>query len=316
MTRVNGRADPPRVPVVVQRCVSSMLNVLDLNLPKRWAFYTAPMASDNAQLDVLVVGMGFAGTTIARALADAGKRVHLVENAAITSAATRTTSSTRRGAHPSLRWHTFTRIRIASSNFCPVSRAGVPMNTGSSRSVDGQLLPFPINRTTINKLYGQRSMRQASPPFWSACAFRAIRLLRVKMSCCPRRSAIFATCSFAATRANSGRSNLSELSAGVAARIPVRTSDDDRYFTDRHQCMPADGYTAMFERMLDHPLISWETGDRILDRRIRTQRARHLVYTGPIDAYFGFRHGKLPYRSLEFRHEHLHDTEQLSAGRP
>jgi UDP-galactopyranose mutase len=91
----------------------------------------------------------------------------------------------------------------------------------------------------------------------------------------------------------------SELHASVCARIPIRTNEDDRYFGDRFQQMPADGYTAMFRRILDHPLIE-----------VRVQTAYdevkdevdydHLVYTGPIDAFFGYRFGKLPYRSLEW----------------
>ena len=98
--------------------------------------------------------------------------------------------------------------------------------------------------------------------------------------------------------------DLSELAAGVAARIPVRTNDDDRYFSDSHQCMPADGYTAMFRRMLDHPLITFETGVEFESVRDAIPY-RHLIYTGPIDAYFGHCFGRLPYRSIEFRHEHL-----------
>ena len=155
MTRVNGRADPPRVPVVVQRCVSSMLNVLDLNLPKRRAFYTAPMASDNAQLDVLVVGMGFAGTTIARALADAGKRVHLVEKRD-THRRQCVRRARRRRACGSIGMARtcFTRMRIASSNSCLDSHSGFPMNSGSSQASTGSCCRSLINRTTVNKLYG------------------------------------------------------------------------------------------------------------------------------------------------------------------
>jgi UDP-galactopyranose mutase len=100
----------------------------------------------------------------------------------------------------------------------------------------------------------------------------------------------------------------SELKAGVAARIPVRTNTDDRYFTDTYQAMPLHGYTRMFEAMLDHPNITVELGVDFEDVRDRITRD-HTVYTGPIDAYFGYRFGHLPYRSLRFEHEHLADTE-------
>ena len=87
----------------------------------------------------------------------------------------------------------------------------------------------------------------------------------------------------------------------MLGRIPVRTDRDDRYFGDRHQAMPRLGFTRMFERMLDHPNISilLQTDHRHLRGQVRW---RETIYTGPVDEYFDYRFGKLPYRSLEFRH--------------
>ncbi len=104
----------------------------------------------------------------------------------------------------------------------------------------------------------------------------------------------------------------SELKAGVAARIPVRTNTDDRYFTDRFQAMPLEGYSRMFANILDHPNIRVELGvsfDEVRDRH----PFPHIVYTGPIDEYFGHCHGRLPYRSLRFEHEHLPDTPRFQS---
>jgi UDP-galactopyranose mutase len=95
----------------------------------------------------------------------------------------------------------------------------------------------------------------------------------------------------------------------VTARIPTRTNTDDRYFGDKHQIMPKDGYTAMFANMLDHPNITLMLGtdwDEVKDQ----VRAGHIVFTGPIDEYFGYRFGKLPYRSLKFEHKVV-DAEQV-----
>ena len=89
--------------------------------------------------------------------------------------------------------------------------------------------------------------------------------------------------------------------------MPTRTSTDDRYFLDKHQAMPARGYTAMFEAMLDHPNITVETGVDFAECDVR---ADHAVYTGPVDEYFDHRFGALPYRSLAFRHE-THDVAQF-----
>lgn len=97
---------------------------------------------------------------------------------------------------------------------------------------------------------------------------------------------------------------LGDLAASVAARIGARAGDDDRYFTDRFQCMPVAGYTAMFARMLAHRAITVETGVDASSPRARGLEARHWAYTGPTDAWYGARFGALPYRSIRFEHEH------------
>lgn len=100
----------------------------------------------------------------------------------------------------------------------------------------------------------------------------------------------------------------SDLDKSVTSRIPTRTSKDDRYFTDAFQMMPRDGYTRMFEQMLDHPNI-----DILLDTDFKAVREsiahRHLIYCGPIDEYYDFRFGHLPYRSLRFQHETVQQAE-------
>src|SRR6185369_2727339 len=101
----------------------------------------------------------------------------------------------------------------------------------------------------------------------------------------------------------------SELDACVTARIPVRLSRDDRYFSDTYQAMPLNGFTRMFENMLDHPNIRIELNTDYRDV-LKSVRYREIVYTGPVDEFFNYRFGKLPYRSLQFRHKTL-DVERL-----
>jgi len=100
----------------------------------------------------------------------------------------------------------------------------------------------------------------------------------------------------------------SQLDKSVTARVPTRTNTDDRYFSDKYQFMPAAGYTPMFERILDHPNIEVMLDTDYRDIK-RTIRYRRVIFTGPIDEFFDYRYGKLPYRSLEFKHETL-DQEQ------
>jgi UDP-galactopyranose mutase len=93
----------------------------------------------------------------------------------------------------------------------------------------------------------------------------------------------------------------SQLDKSVTAQVPTRTSTDDRYFTDRYHFMPRAGYTRMFERILDHRNIEVMPDIDYCDVK-RTIRYRRVIFTGPIDEFFGYRYGKLPYRSLSFQH--------------
>ncbi|PSB39701.1 UDP-galactopyranose mutase, partial [filamentous cyanobacterium Phorm 6] len=96
----------------------------------------------------------------------------------------------------------------------------------------------------------------------------------------------------------------SELDKSVIARVPTRINRDDRYFTDTYQAMPLHGYTRMFEKMLSHPNIKvmLNTDYREIESFIPYGE---MIYTGPVDSYFSYCYGKLPYRSLEFKHETL-----------
>jgi UDP-galactopyranose mutase len=170
-------------------------------------------------------------------------------------------------------------------------------------------VPIPINRTTLNSLYGLNLDEKGAADFIEAAREPREQIKTsedvVLNSVGPELCDYF----FRGYTKKQWGLDLSELSAGVAARIPTRTNDDDRYFTDTYQFMPADGYTAMFARMLDHPNITLELG--VDFHEIDRSGFDLIVYTGPIDAYFDYRFGKLPYRSLSFEHEHLSETERL-----
>lgn len=90
-----------------------------------------------------------------------------------------------------------------------------------------------------------------------------------------------------------------QLDASVSARVPVYVSRDDRYFQDAFQFMPAQGYLQLFKRILDHPLIEVRTSASYMDT-IDNEPFEHVVFTGPIDEFFDYRHGPLPYRSIRF----------------
>jgi UDP-galactopyranose mutase len=174
-------------------------------------------------------------------------------------------------------------------------------------AVDGQLVPIPINLDTINALYGLKLTTLEVGDFLASLAEPRdpIRTAEdVVLNAVGRE--LYEKFFRGYTRKQWGR-DPSELDASVTARVPTRTNRDDRYFTDTYQAMPLHGYTRMFERMLDHPNIKilLNTDYREIVGLIPY---REMIYTGPIDAFFDYRYGKLPYRSLRFQHE-THATE-------
>ncbi len=166
--------------------------------------------------------------------------------------------------------------------------------------VDGKLVPMPINRTTINVLYDlelvtdaevERFLEERAEPVEHIRTSEDVVVAKVGRELYEKF--------FRGYTRKQWQRDPAELHASVCARIPIRTNTDDRYFTDPFQKMPADGYTAMIGRILDHELIevSLETDYEEVKDEIEYH---HLVYTGPIDRFFDYRFGPLPYRSLEF----------------
>jgi UDP-galactopyranose mutase len=167
-------------------------------------------------------------------------------------------------------------------------------------AVDGKYVPMPINRTTVNMLYDLGLTTDADVEEFLAERAEPVDYIRTSEDVVVAKVGreLYEKFFRGYTRKQWQR-DPSELHSSVCARIPIRTNEDDRYFTDTFQNMPADGYTAMFERILDHPLIDVRLGTDYFDVKDEIEHD-HLVYTGPIDGFFGYRFGALPYRSLEF----------------
>jgi UDP-galactopyranose mutase len=177
--------------------------------------------------------------------------------------------------------------------------------------VDGQLLPIPINRTTVNRLYGISLNSEAECEAFFAARAEPVENCRTSEDVVVNRVGreLYEKFFRGYTRKQWGR-DPSQLNAQVTARVPTRSNEDDRYFTDTYQAMPLHGYTRMFERMLAHPRIKIMLG---VDYRevIGMIPFREMIFTGPVDEYFDYCYGRLPYRSLEFRHETLEKEQHL-----
>ena len=179
-------------------------------------------------------------------------------------------------------------------------------------SVDGQIVPIPINLDTINSLYGLSLTSFEVEEFYKKVAEQRPEIRTsedVVVNAVGRE--LYEKFFRNYTRKQWGL-DPSELDATVTARVPTRTNRDDRYFTDTYQAMPRHGFTRLFENMLDHPNIKvlLNCDYREIEQSIAY---REMIYTGPVDAYFDYRYGQLPYRSLSFKHE-THDVAQYQSA--
>jgi UDP-galactopyranose mutase len=253
--------------------------------------------------DYLIVGAGFAGSVIAERLAnEAGKTVLIID----------TRSHIGGNAYDHYDNHGILVHKYGPHIFHTNSRPVFeylsqftewrPYEHRVLASVDGQLLPIPINLNTVNQLYGLNLTSFEVEDFFAKVAEPKDYIRTSEDVVVSKVGRELYEKFFRNYTRKQWAMDPSELDKSVIARVPTRTNRDDRYFTDTYQAMPLYGYTRMFEKMLSHPNIKvmLNTDYREIEGFIPYGE---MIYTGPVDSYFNYCYGKLPYRSLEFKHE-------------
>lgn len=262
-----------------------------------------PAAKARSGFDYLIVGAGFSGSVLAERLAAGlGKRVLLIDRRPHIGGNAYDHYNDdgilvhRYGPHI---FHTNApRIVDYLSRFTRWR----PYEHRVLAQVEDRLVPIPINLTTLNLLYGL-NLDEAQATAFLAARAEPVASIQTSEDVVINQIGreLYAKFFRGYTRKQWGL-DPAQLDRSVTARVPTRTNHDDRYFTDSFQMMPLQGYTRLFERMLDHPNIKVMLNTDFTEVRDEL-RFDHLVYCGPIDEYFGYRFGKLPYRSLRFKHE-------------
>ena len=263
-------------------------------------------AASGGRYDYLIVGAGFAGSVLAERLASQhGARVLLIDRRPHVGGNAYDELNEAGILYHKYGPHIFHTNSDAVVDYLSQFTEWRPYEHRVRAVVRDKLVPIPINRTTLNELFDLDLKTDQEAADYLASRAEPVEDIKtsedVVINAVGRE--LYELFFQGYTRKQWGL-DPSELDKQVTSRIPTRTNTDDRYFSDTFQAMPLHGYTKMFEKMLDHPLIEIRTGVDFRDVRDEVE-ADHIVYTGPIDEYFDFRFGKLPYRSLKFDHQTL-----------
>ena len=258
--------------------------------------------------DYLIVGAGFAGSVLAECLASrANKKVLIIDKRNHIGGNTFDYYNTDGILVHKYGPHIFHTNSKEVYEYLKQFTGWRPYEHRVLASVDGMLVPVPINLNTINELYGLNLSASEVEAFLDSRAEKKTRIITSEDVVVNKVGRELYEKFFKGYTKKQWDMDPSELDASVTARIPTRSNRDNRYFTDTYQAMPSHGYTRMFENMLAHPNIKvmLNTDYKDIEDIIPYKK---MIYTGPVDYYFDYCYGKLPYRSIEFQFQTI-ETE-------
>jgi UDP-galactopyranose mutase len=261
----------------------------------------------NAHAEWLVVGAGFTGATVARRLAEeCGKKVLLIDGRAHLAGNAYDTRDRNGNLIHRYGPHIFHSNSPRVVAFLSRFTAWRPYEHRVQALIDGRFVPLPFGFKAIDELFPvARAAGLKSKLIEIHGSGATIPVLRLLESLQPDLRELGEYVLEKVFRGYSIKQwgvGPEQLNPSVTARVPILVSYDDRYFRDSFQSMPVSGYTALFERMLNHPNIAVVLNTRY-EQLMNAERDLPTVFTGPIDSFFGASHGPLPYRSIEFEYQ-------------
>jgi UDP-galactopyranose mutase len=256
---------------------------------------------------IAIVGAGFSGAVIARELAEAGHRVDVFDSRPHVAGNCHTERQDDDVMVHVYGPHIFHTAHEHVWQYMNRFGTMMPYNHKVKATTQGKVFSLPVNLLTINQFFGKTFTPAEAEAFITSIgdqsitdpqSFRDQGLRFVGPE-------LYAAFFDGYTRKQWGVDPV-ELPASILARLPVRFNYDDSYFNHPYQAIPRDGYTPIVANILDHPAITVTLG--VVKSRADLAGADHVVWSGPIDAYFGFEHGRLGYRTLDFERQ-VHDGD-------
>lgn len=263
--------------------------------------------------DFLIVGAGFSGSVLAERLAKSGKKILIIDKRNHIGGNAYDYYNGDGILIHKYGPHIFHTNSKDVFDYLGIFTEWRPYEHRVLASVDGQLLPIPINLTTINRMYNLDLSPDEVESYFASKAEKVSPVLTSEDVVVSKVGRELYEKFFQGYTRKQWDLDPSQLDASVTSRVPVRTNKDDRYFTDTYQAMPLHGYTKMFEKMLGHPNIKimLNTDFKEITAYVPFKK---MIYTGPIDYYFDYCYGRLPYRSLEFKFETVNQEKFQATG--
>ncbi|HSL46796.1 MAG TPA: UDP-galactopyranose mutase [Anaerolineales bacterium] len=259
--------------------------------------------------DYLIVGAGFAGSVLAERLAaGSGKKVLIIDRRPHIGGNAYDYHNAEGILVHKYGPHIFHTNSYEVFEYLSRFTEWRPYEHRVLASVDGQLLPLPINLDTINRMYGLNLNAFELKDFFQKVAEPREKIVTSEDVVVSKVGREIYEKFFRNYTRKQWDLDPSELDASVTSRVPIRYNRDDRYFSDIYQVMPQQGYTRLFEQMLDHPNIKIMLNTDYQEI-VNMISYRELIFTGPVDEYFDFIYGKLPYRSLQFQLQTLNEEQ-------
>ncbi len=257
-----------------------------------------------------IVGAGFSGAVVARELAEDGHRVTVFDTRSHVAGNCFTErDSTGVMVHvygPHIFHTAHEHVRDYIRRFGEM----MPYRHTVRATVKGKVYRMPLNLTLINDFFGTNFTPEEAEAFVKSKADQTITTpVSFEDQGLRFVGRELYDAFFAGYTSKQWGVDPKELPASILARLPLRFTADDSYFNHPYQGIPRDGYTRIVENILDHPSIEVHLSTRF--SRSQMSDYDHVVWTGPIDAYFDFEHGRLGYRTLDFDKQ-VHDGDYQS----
>ena len=253
------------------------------------------------KFDYLIIGAGFAGSVLAERLNSIGKKVLVVDKRNHIGGNCYDYYNKAGVLVHKYGPHYFRTNFNEVKNYLSKFTKWRPCEYRIRSYINGQLYTFPINRNTLNEFFNinLKTEKQAKD-FLNSKRIKIKKPKNAEEQVLALVGKEIYEAFFKNYTKKQWRIDSKKLDAFVTARIPIRTNADDRYVNEKFQAMPKDGYAKLFENMLRGVQVMLNTDFEKIKNKISYDK---LIYTGPIDKFFNYKYGKLPYRSLKFKFE-------------